>query len=241
MSEPRNLAKRSTTTVRAGMLIPSASVSVANTTFSSPSEKHCSTAWRKAGTRPAWWGATPASRAADQGPYPRVRRSSSARRSTDDSTRARIRIRSSSVVSRTPSCRHCRVASSQAAREKMKVMAGSMPARRRYSITSVRRGARKRWRRGASAPVVEAEAVRVGCAVAEERQHGHPVPPARGHRVVVVQGHRAVRLDHHPGGPPHRRQPPPEVVGVGHRGRQAHERATPGGVSTSTSSHTDPR
>ena len=53
VSEPRNLANRSTTTVRAGMLMPRASVSVANTTFNSPSEKHCSTAWRNAGTRPA--------------------------------------------------------------------------------------------------------------------------------------------------------------------------------------------
>ena len=44
VSDPRNLANRSTTTVRAGMLIPRANVSVAKTTFNSPSEKHCSTA-----------------------------------------------------------------------------------------------------------------------------------------------------------------------------------------------------
>ena len=68
VSDPRNLANRSTTTVRAGMLMPRASVSVAKTTFNRPSEKHCSTAWRKAGTRPAWWGAIPASSAADHGP-----------------------------------------------------------------------------------------------------------------------------------------------------------------------------
>ncbi len=68
VSAPRNLANRSTTTVRAGMLIPRARVSVANTTFNRPCEKQRSTAWRKAGTSPAWWGATPASRASDQGP-----------------------------------------------------------------------------------------------------------------------------------------------------------------------------
>src|SRR5664279_3094685 len=73
VSAPRNFANRSTTTVRAGMLIPRASVAVANTTFSRPSEKHRSTAWRNAGTNPAWCGAMPASRAADHGPYPRGR------------------------------------------------------------------------------------------------------------------------------------------------------------------------
>ncbi len=44
-----------------------------------------------------------------------------------------------------PSDTTWRVASSQAAREKMKVMAGSIPASARYSTTSVRRGDRNRW------------------------------------------------------------------------------------------------
>ena len=53
------------TTVRAGMLMPSASVSVANTTFTSPSAKHASTASLNGGTMPAWWAATPASSAGE--------------------------------------------------------------------------------------------------------------------------------------------------------------------------------
>ena len=57
---PPYLVKRSMTTVRAGMLMPSDSVSVAKTTRSSPAAKHSSTVSRKTGTRPAWWAATPA-------------------------------------------------------------------------------------------------------------------------------------------------------------------------------------
>ena len=60
---PPYLEKRSITTERAGMLIPSESVSVANTTLSSPAAKHSSTVSRKTGTMPAWWAATPRSRA----------------------------------------------------------------------------------------------------------------------------------------------------------------------------------
>ncbi len=51
--EPPYLVKRSITTVRAGMLIPSDRVSVANTTLSNPAAKHSSTVSRKTGTRPA--------------------------------------------------------------------------------------------------------------------------------------------------------------------------------------------
>ena len=41
------------------MLMPRASVSVANTTFTSPSAKQASTASLNGGTIPAWWAATP--------------------------------------------------------------------------------------------------------------------------------------------------------------------------------------
>ena len=47
------------TTVRAGMLMPSASVSVANTTLTRPSAKQASTASLNGGTMPAWWAAMP--------------------------------------------------------------------------------------------------------------------------------------------------------------------------------------
>ena len=63
---PVNLESFSITTVRAGMLIPRARVSVANTTFTSPSAKQASTASLNGGTMPAWWAATPASSPASQ-------------------------------------------------------------------------------------------------------------------------------------------------------------------------------
>ena len=56
---PVNFESCSTTTLRAGMLIPSARVSVAKTTLMSPSVKHLSTPSLKAGTIPAWCGAMP--------------------------------------------------------------------------------------------------------------------------------------------------------------------------------------
>ena len=56
------------TTERAGMLMPSASVSVAKTTFTRALEKSSSTASRNGGTSPAWCGAMPASRPARKRP-----------------------------------------------------------------------------------------------------------------------------------------------------------------------------
>ena len=58
---PVNFVSFSITTVRAGMLMPTASVSVAKTTLIRPSVKHASTASLNGGTIPAWWAATPAS------------------------------------------------------------------------------------------------------------------------------------------------------------------------------------
>ncbi len=71
-------------------------------------------------------------------------------------------------------------------------------------------------------------------------KHRQPVATPFGHGEVVVELHRAVGLDDDPGRPPDRGQPGAEVGGVADRGRQAHE-AHPGGVVTSTSSHTEPR
>ncbi len=56
---PFHLLSFSITTVRAGMLMPSASVSVANTTLHSPRTNSCSTHSLNAGSMPAWWAATP--------------------------------------------------------------------------------------------------------------------------------------------------------------------------------------
>ena len=58
---PVNFESFSMTTERAGMLMPSARVSVANTTFTRPAAKASSTASFIGGTIPAWWAAKPAS------------------------------------------------------------------------------------------------------------------------------------------------------------------------------------
>ena len=50
---PLNFTNRSSTTVRAGMLMPNASVSVANTAFTRPAAKSSSTVCRKTGNIPA--------------------------------------------------------------------------------------------------------------------------------------------------------------------------------------------
>ena len=63
---PVNFESASITTDRAGMLIPRARVSVANTHFTSPLTKHASTASLNGGTMPAWWAAMPSSSAASQ-------------------------------------------------------------------------------------------------------------------------------------------------------------------------------
>jgi len=100
---PPNLLNRSITTVLAGMLMPSESVSVAKTTPSSPSVKHCSTASFIEGTSPAWWAATPDSSASIHSCQPSASRSSSPRSSVRSSAIARIRRRVPRSRSRIPS------------------------------------------------------------------------------------------------------------------------------------------
>ncbi len=56
----------SSTTVRAGMLMPSASVSVANTALTRPATNNSSTVSLNTGSSPAWWAAMPRSRASRQ-------------------------------------------------------------------------------------------------------------------------------------------------------------------------------
>ncbi|CAM3883848.1 hypothetical protein ISCU110981_19255 [Isoptericola cucumis] len=60
---PSHLTSFSSTTERAGMLMPSASVSVAKTTLTSPRENSSSTVSLNTGSSPAWWAATPRARA----------------------------------------------------------------------------------------------------------------------------------------------------------------------------------
>lgn len=93
-SSPLARSTRSITTVRAGRLTPSASVSVAKATFRSPSANAASTTSRWTGASPPWWAATPDSSASCQ-PAASIARSSPPDKGASDSlTRARIRTRS---------------------------------------------------------------------------------------------------------------------------------------------------
>ena len=60
---PLYLLSFSSTTVRAGMLMPSARVSVANTAFTSPATNSSSTVSLNTGSSPAWCAAMPRSSA----------------------------------------------------------------------------------------------------------------------------------------------------------------------------------
>ena len=56
---PFHLTSFSSTTLRAGMLMPNAKVSVANTHRTNPRANSCSTTSLKLASMPAWWAATP--------------------------------------------------------------------------------------------------------------------------------------------------------------------------------------
>jgi hypothetical protein len=99
---PENFHSDSMTTDRAGMLIPSDRVSVANTTLTRPAANSSSTASLNTGTIPAWWAATPAARASRNSKNPRAERSSSAIQAVRMSANSRIRASSAGVVSRIP-------------------------------------------------------------------------------------------------------------------------------------------
>ena len=97
---PFHLSSFSITTVRAGMLMPSASVSVANTAFTRPRVKSSSTTSLNAGSMPAWWAAMPRVAASRKSWKPSTCRSAVGRCATAPSTYAWISSRSSGVVRR---------------------------------------------------------------------------------------------------------------------------------------------
>ena len=65
-ASPFHLSSFSSTTVRAGMLMPSARVSVAKTARTRPWVNSSSTTSLKTGSMPAWWAAMPRSSASTQ-------------------------------------------------------------------------------------------------------------------------------------------------------------------------------
>jgi hypothetical protein len=143
-ASPFHFTSRSRTTVRAGMLMPSASVSVANTALTRPRTKHSSTVSLNAGTSPAWCAATPASSPSRHSQKPSTCRSSSGSEPVRRSMTSAIAERSTSSVSRIPDPRHWCTAASQPFRLNTKVITGSSPARSSRSMTSDRDGGRYR-------------------------------------------------------------------------------------------------
>ena len=137
-ASPFHLVSFSRITVLAGILIPRASVSVAKTAFTKPLLNKSSTVSLKLGNNPAWCAAIPRSSASNHSSYPKTSRSSCARLAFRRAAVSRISFRSSVLVNLSPEKTHCLTAASHAAREKMKVIAGSNPWRANVSIISGR-------------------------------------------------------------------------------------------------------
>ncbi len=133
--DPSHLTSLSSTTERAGMLMPSARVSVAKTTRTRPRAKRSSTVSLNSGSIPAWWAAIPRESASRNPQYPRTPRSSGGIEAQRSSTTRRISASCSWSVNRRPAATHCATAPSHPAREKMNAMAGSRPASSSRSTT----------------------------------------------------------------------------------------------------------
>ena len=233
-------------TLRAGMLIPSESVSVAKTSFTSPQREQLfdglledrAASRRDATTRRA----------------PVRRRTSSKRKRAEvvgldrdrDAISANSRMISLSLgveVSSIPARTHASTASSQPAREKMKTIAGSMSSRcerlRRPRRASVCAGCRSST--GADAGAADAMPT---------RRRRSPVPrsgratgsasvslpssssgwKSRADHHEVAQLDRALAFDDDPRLSPERPEPVAELLDVGHRRGQAHDATSSGEV-----------
>ena len=140
--------------VRAGMLTPAASVSVAKTALMRLSWKRLSTSPFSSGSMPAWWAATPreshSRRSSSSGRSGLARRKASTRAATSAPSKALRRPSLSDA--------DCSAAWSHPAREKMKTIAGSIRLRWRA-----------RTRKGIDAT----------CPRARLRSFGSPRPPYR--------------------------------------------------------------
>ena len=166
-ASPLNLTSRSSTTERAGMLMPSASVSVAKTALTRPADEQLLDHLLERRQQPGVVGGQAALQPVAATPSSRAR----ARSSPGDAARCAPRPPGGSrpappaVVSRRPAARHCWTAASQPARLKMNMIAGSSPSRSSRSTTS---DAGRRQRRPAA---------------------GRPRPPRRRRLQVRPAGH----------------------------------------------------
>ena len=119
-ASPFHLPSFSSTTERAGMLMPSASVSVANTTLTRPRDEQLLDDLLEGRQHARVVGGDPALSASSNSWYPSTPRSSSGRSAVRSAQHPLISSRSDGLVSRSPDRRHCSIASSQPLREKMK-------------------------------------------------------------------------------------------------------------------------
>ncbi len=129
-----------------------------------------------------------------------------------------------------PSDRHCATASSHAALEKMKTMAGSMVEIVEGFDELAAAGARQARVTQAAGPpglarhaLVERKRLGVDAAVVEQGHQIDATASLLGDRHVMAKSHGTVLLDDDFGGPPHAAHPGAELIAVGHRRRQAHE------------------
>ena len=236
------------TTDRAGMLMPSASVSVANTTFTRPAGERLLDRLLHRRHHPRVVGGEARLEPGEPLVVARARRGR--RRRGRRSWRRRSRgcgpVRAGSVR-RSPAARHCSTAWSQPLRLKMNAIAGSIASAASSSTVSTRLGVRSRVR-GRPAPAgvagvagVEAGGVGVGAQLAvgpgdERRQQvelvGAPLPD----EVEVLELDRAVLLDDRRGArrapsrsrprPPRRSTPSPRGT-RGHLGREVDDDLLP--------------
>ncbi len=184
-------------------------------------------------------------------------------RRTAPRRRARISSRSSGVVRRTPHDRHCWTAASQPARLKMKMIAGSSPARSSCSTTSARLGVprpgrprggrrpRPRWlrtirlssrdrRRSSGLTRAGPGTTRPSAAVIGVSSANRSYIRWPDHH-VLPQRHRAVLGDDHLGVAAHGVEPVAELLGVADRRRERHDAGRRPGRWMITSSQTAPR
>ena len=147
-ASPLNLTSRSSTTVRAGMLMPSARVSVANTALHQAADEQLLDGLLERRQQPGVVrGDPPLQRLA---PLPVAQHAQVGLRQVAGARARRpggSRRPRPSVVSRSPARTHWATAASQPARLKMKVIAGSSPSRSSRSSTVIRDGGRKPTRR----------------------------------------------------------------------------------------------
>ena len=220
------------------MLMPTARVSVANTTFTRPvDEALLDDLLHRRHHAGMMRGHTDVELGDELRVAEHARGRPSSRLPSRASMMRRIASRSSAVVSRRPASTHAFAAASHWARLKMKKMAGSIDRWSRSSTVSTRPGG-PTWRRPAPGPavatvrrrrpgrcrVVELQGVAVGAAVDEHRA----AVCSRSrvlvrHEVLVLQLDRALALDDRRGRSAHGGDPLGQFGDVAHRRRQAHE------------------